>query len=75
MIDYEAAAEELHEQSADQSDTFDAAKAIVDAALGGEPLYRSEPDVMMYTKGKFIQVWPEVALPSADDVYGILSDD
>ena len=32
-------------------------REIVDAALGDEPLYRSEPDVMMYTKGKFVQVW------------------
>ena len=37
--DYEAAAKELHEQSADQSDTFDAAKAIVDAALGDKKLW------------------------------------
>ncbi len=31
--DYEAAARELHEQWVEQADTFDAAKAVVDAAL------------------------------------------
>lgn len=36
--DYEAAAKELHEQSADGEDTYEAAKATVDAALrlGGD---------------------------------------
>ena len=32
--DYEAAARELHEQSVSGEDTYEAAKAVVDAALG-----------------------------------------
>ena len=69
--DYEAAAKELHEQSADQSDTFDAAKAVVDAASGDGPLYR-EATASEWATGKLhsqdmplVRVWPTGA-PDAD---------
>ena len=83
MIDYEAATKELTEWLAEQegiTDIADAARSVVDAALGGEALFRKATASEQHTydhevDGPYVQVWPEVALPSADDVYGILSDD
>ena len=46
----------------------------------GEALFRKATAAEQHTydhevDGPYVQVWPEVPLPSADDVYGILKDD
>ena len=87
MIDFEATVKLIQKDRSGRhnchpacSKCVDYAHRYVEAALGDEALFRGATAAEQHTydhevDGPYVQVWPEVALPSADDVYGILSDD